>query len=332
MEKEQTIANKTPLISVIVPVYKVEQFIHRCVDSILNQTYTNLEIILVDDGSPDRCGEICDEYAEKDSRIRVIHQENSGVSAARNAGLDICTGDYIAFVDSDDYIEADMLQQLLSGIRSADFCGCGFVNETQSGDALSVTMPKQEISLPGLELLRQHYSGENGCLGITTFYVSGKLYRKKIFEQIRFQRGVVFEDIHLMPYLLMQCDMGKFLPYSGYHYVVNPDSITNKKDAAHAKKCYEDCFEIWKDHEALYHKQGWNDLAVEVKCLTVEKIINHVLADSIPSGCEMWSRKLLRQTTIELMTKPIGRARKLRYAAFSLFGATGYRILRKIVK
>ena len=122
MEKEELMQKKNPLISVIVPVYKVEQFIHRCVDSILNQTYTNLEIILVDDGSPDRCGEICDEYAEKDSRIRVIHQKNGGPSAARNAGLDICTGEYIAFVDSDDYIEPDMLQQLLSGIGSADFC------------------------------------------------------------------------------------------------------------------------------------------------------------------------------------------------------------------
>ena len=93
------------LISVIVPVYKVEKYIHKCVDSIINQTYKNLEIILVDDGSPDECGKICDEYAEKDNRIIVIHQKNSGQCVARNMGLKKMSGEYVAFVDSDDYLE-----------------------------------------------------------------------------------------------------------------------------------------------------------------------------------------------------------------------------------
>ena len=92
------------LISVIVPIYKVEKYLQKCVDSILAQTYSNLEIILVDDGSPDRCGELCDEYAEKDGRIRVIHKKNGGLSDARNAGIDVAAGKYLAFVDSDDYI------------------------------------------------------------------------------------------------------------------------------------------------------------------------------------------------------------------------------------
>ena len=91
-------------ISVIVPIYNVEDYLHRCVDSIINQTYTNLEIILVDDGSPDNCLKICDEYAKKDSRIKVVHKKNGGLSDARNAGLEIATGEYIGFVDSDDYI------------------------------------------------------------------------------------------------------------------------------------------------------------------------------------------------------------------------------------
>lgn len=99
---------QAPLISVIVPVYNAEKFLNRCVESILAQTYSNLEVILVDDGSPDCCGVICDEFAAKDPRIRVIHQENGGLSAARNAALDVCNGDYIAFVDSDDYILPDL--------------------------------------------------------------------------------------------------------------------------------------------------------------------------------------------------------------------------------
>ena len=105
--------NQKPLISVIVPVYKVEPYLRQCVDSILNQTYANLEVILVDDGSPDRCGAICDEYAAQDSRVRVIHKSNGGQSTARNMALDVCTGDYIAFVDSDDWLEAKAYEEMM---------------------------------------------------------------------------------------------------------------------------------------------------------------------------------------------------------------------------
>ena len=106
-----------PLVSVIVPVYKTEKFIHRCIDSVLNQTYSNWEMILVDDGSPDACGQICDSYAEKDGRIHVIHQENQGLSAARNAGIKICKGEWIYFLDSDDFIVEDALEKMISSWR-----------------------------------------------------------------------------------------------------------------------------------------------------------------------------------------------------------------------
>lgn len=96
-----------PLISIIVPIYKVERYIHRCIESLTHQDITNIEIILVEDGSPDNCGIICDEYKEKDSRIRVIHQSNGGLSAARNSGIDIAKGDYLMFVDSDDWVDSD---------------------------------------------------------------------------------------------------------------------------------------------------------------------------------------------------------------------------------
>ena len=98
-----------PLVSVIIPVYKTERYLHRCIDSLVNQDYKNIEIILIDDGSPDHCGNICDEYAKKDKRIKVIHQRNKGLSAARNAGLDFCTGEYLCFVDSDDYVNEKMV-------------------------------------------------------------------------------------------------------------------------------------------------------------------------------------------------------------------------------
>ena len=117
---------KEPKISVIVPVYKVEPYLRKCLDSIVNQTYRNLEIILVDDGSPDNCGAICDEYAAGDGRIRVIHQENGGVSSARNAGLSAVTGEWVGWVDSDDWIEPDMYEYLLKNAleQNADIAVC----------------------------------------------------------------------------------------------------------------------------------------------------------------------------------------------------------------
>ena len=119
--------NNNPKISVIVPVYKVEKYLDRCVESIVNQTYKNLEIILVDDGSPDNCPVMCDEWAEKDERIRVIHKENGGLADARNAGMNIATGDYIGFVDSDDWIEPNMYEVLLKNALKydADISRCG---------------------------------------------------------------------------------------------------------------------------------------------------------------------------------------------------------------
>ena len=108
---------KNNLISIIVPIYNVEKYLKKCIDSIINQTYKNLEIILVDDGSPDNCGKICDEYAKKDNRIKVIHKENGGVSSARNVGVENATGEYIGFVDSDDYIEKDMYEVLINNLK-----------------------------------------------------------------------------------------------------------------------------------------------------------------------------------------------------------------------
>ena len=126
------------LISVIVPVYKAEKYLDKCVQSIVNQTYKNLEIILVDDGSPDNCPQMCDEWAKKDSRIKVIHKENGGVSSARNAALDICLGEYAAFADSDDFIEENMLESMMKTAEKAkaEVVVCGFTFE-ENGQEIS---------------------------------------------------------------------------------------------------------------------------------------------------------------------------------------------------
>ena len=119
----------TPIISIIVPIYKTEKQLGRCIDSILSQTFTDFELILIDDGSPDRCPELCDDYEKQDNRIRVIHKKNEGQARARNIGLDLAKGQYIGFVDSDDYIERDMYEKLYSALvkNNADLCICGYL-------------------------------------------------------------------------------------------------------------------------------------------------------------------------------------------------------------
>lgn len=130
-----------PLISVIVPVYNVENYLDRCVESIVNQTYTNLEIILVDDGSPDNCPMMCNDWEKRDSRIKVIHKENGGVSSARNRGLDVAKGDYIAFVDSDDYLEKEAIKIFFYSISCNDYdiCICNVNNVNHNGEIIDST-------------------------------------------------------------------------------------------------------------------------------------------------------------------------------------------------
>lgn len=182
-----------PLISVIVPVYKVEKYLRRCVDSIIGQTYKNLEIILVDDGSPDSCPAICDEYARKDQRVKVIHKANGGQSTARNAALDIASGDYIGFVDSDDWIELGMYQALIDSITTeqADIIQCNWYKVDDSGikrEASSRFVTEYYTSDDGLNEL---ISSVNGHLNTS---VCCKLFIKEIAISCRFSPVRAYED------------------------------------------------------------------------------------------------------------------------------------------
>ena len=133
-------------ISVIVPIYKVEKYLRRCIDSIINQTFKNIEIILVNDGSPDNCPKICEEYKNKDNRIIIINQENQGLSVARNSGIRIARGQYLVFIDSDDYIEEDMIEYLYEGIvkYDVDISCCGYVAVYDNGIKEKITVPSED--------------------------------------------------------------------------------------------------------------------------------------------------------------------------------------------
>ena len=174
--------NSQPKISVIVPVYKTEGLLDRCVESIVGQTYKNLEIILVDDGSPDNCPAMCDEWAEKDSRIRVIHKENGGVSSARNAALDIATGDYIGFVDSDDWIEPEMYSSLIQKISESgkNIALCSYYAVEISGERYERRCVVDKEVLDKDDYFRFIVLGGDGG------YIWNRLYDADILKEVRF--------------------------------------------------------------------------------------------------------------------------------------------------
>jgi len=210
-----------PLISVIIPIYKVEQYLRKCVDSVLLQTYANLEIILVDDGSPDNCGKICDEYAEKDSRIKVIHKANGGVSAARNAGLDIAKGDYIGFVDSDDWIEPNMYEHLLNDLfhSGCDISMCDFFVHRKKKSILR--MPGDKKIMDANEIVKSSFSYQ-------MLYNPFKLYNKEIFANIRYPEDITNGEDFLTFFLVIDKSQNmSFVRLPLYHYVFRENSITH---------------------------------------------------------------------------------------------------------
>lgn len=212
------------LVSVIVPIYKIEPYLEKCVISIINQTYRNLEIILIDDGSPDGCGQMCDLYAFADNRVRVIHQENNGLSEARNSGIDIATGEYILFVDGDDWIELNTVECLLQACldHSADASCCGHYKE----------FTKRTTTHPLVEEVKI-YEGDKiitpAIKGIFSNYAWGKLWKKELFSTCRFPPGMQFEDVATTWKLLLNCYRVVCIPDVLFHYIYRKDSIGNSK-------------------------------------------------------------------------------------------------------
>lgn len=212
-----------PLISVIVPIYKVEPYLRRCLDSIVNQTYTNLEIILVDDGSPDACPTICDEYAAKDNRIVVIHKENGGLSDARNAGLDICKGEYITFVDSDDWISENCLSLFINVIQK-DYFDVVIADYQETNKEKQQHILASETSLFNNDEIANSYmhSQYPPCAW-------NKLYNAAFLKKIKikFKKNLLYEDQLWCCDWTFKANKIHFLKYFTYFYRIRENSIMN---------------------------------------------------------------------------------------------------------
>ncbi len=215
-----------PKISIIVPIYNVEKYLRKCIDSILAQTFNDFELILVDDGSPDNCGKICDEYAQKDSRIVVVHKENGGVSTARNAGLTAAKGDYIGWVDGDDFIHPEMYEILFEVMskESADIVQCS-KSDFKEDDPVNLNA-KLEYNITHISH-KEIYSAATEVNPIYNFNVWSKLFRRELFDGLQFPEGYIFEDGYLYLDLASRAESIVLIDCPLYFYLVRSGSITH---------------------------------------------------------------------------------------------------------
>ena len=227
-----------PVISVIVPVYNVEKYLKKCIQSIIDQTYKNLEIILVDDGSSDNSGKICDEFAQKDNRIKVIHKTNGGLSDARNAGLDIMSGEWVSFVDSDDFVSSYYIENLhyLVNKYDVDIAITSFVRFYNENTKLSSSkISNQEV------LLHNPDEAVKNMLYGKYYSVSAwsKMYKKDLFYNKRFTKGKIYEDFELMPITTSQSKKVAFCNVIDYFYYCRQNSITKSDFSKKNMQGYE---------------------------------------------------------------------------------------------
>lgn len=245
------------LLSVIVAIYNVQDWLERCVRSILEQTWSNLEIILVDDGSTDGCPALCDRFAREDSRVRVIHKENGGLSDARNAGIEAAEGTYIAFVDGDDWIDRQMYQAMITALEEedADLCACSYKRIRRDG-VMDPSTGKRTVwegqdMLAAFLMEKDEYQIQNSAWN--------KVYKRKLLGELRFPKGKLYEDIVFTTKLLARIRKGVYLDQAFYNYVIDREgSIMNR---GIKKSIFTDQIPAYEEKEAFLREIGRDDLA-----------------------------------------------------------------------
>lgn len=244
------------LITIVVPIYKVEDYLHRCVNSLLEQTYKNLEIILVNDGSPDGCGAICDEYAKFDDRIKVIHKTNGGLSDARNAGIEAAQGNYISFVDSDDWVHQEFISNLYKLLvkTNSDISICNFIKTSSESINLEITTG-DTFQFNNYESLKQL---TNDKYYIQMVVAWGKLYKRSLFDNIRFPIGRVHEDEFITYKLLYKANKVVLTTSQLLYYWQRQDSIMG---SGFNIKHKNDIFAALEERAEFFSKVGYMDLS-----------------------------------------------------------------------
>ena len=315
-----------PLISVIIPVYNVSQFLDRCLESVVHQTYQNLEIILIDDGSTDSSGLLCDEWAIKDSRIRVIHTSNSGAAAARNAGLDVAGGAYITFVDADDYLEKNILETMLEVLHNhnASCCMCGYTPVDELGDKKQTVAVNCETKLSGIQAIKERYLHHKMEYNIVNPW--GKLFAASMWKDLRFTKGLYYEDLDIMPYLYHRCDCMVAIPQNGYFYYLRSGSAS--RGTGTDDKRYIDSVLVRQKHVAFYKSIGEYGMSISVTQMLYDLIITSACNGWIPADEEKFSQNTYRQYLKDILRSPaVSVKNKVRYLLYGIVGAQGYKLL-----
>lgn len=312
------------LVSVIVPVYNVEKCLSRCVNSLLNQTYHNLEIILVDDGSPDNCGKICDNYAARDSRVRVIHKKNGGLSDARNAAIPLVQGVYISFVDSDDWVSERYIEHLYEAIKkdNSDLAFSWFTNvfEGQEQDVSKYCVPEKN-DVENYSLLNSH-----DCLK-KMFYQNGveccawgKLYKKEIISDLRYPIGKLYEDIPVTYESIKRAKKIAVISNVDYFYLQRAASIQYQKFDLRKLDGIKHCRDMM---EAV--KKDYQDLGPAAECRYLSTVCN-IFFQINEKKYEKEKRKLWREIKKyrkSVLTNPEAR-KKARMGALVSYGGSWF--------
>jgi len=313
-------------ISVIVPVYKVEKYLHRCVESIQKQTHKNLEIILIDDGSPDNCGDMCDELSKIDSRIKVVHKKNGGLASARNAGYDVATGDYISCIDSDDWIEPTMYEDMLRAMlkNDADISRCGYISEY--GYKSEVILPNNiEEVVSQEEYLAQTVRG-----GAFNGVVWNKIFKKSVLGELRHDETIKYaEDIPLIYEISKRVNKCVYVKKAFYHYIKNNSGSINA--TAYGLNEYPYLAEkIFKEQvvgsTAYYNALDWLQLAVSA-------YLHNEIQNKNYADVDFSVRRFLLKYLLKIMcAKNISNFHKKRYILLYFSKKMYYKMYKKSYK
>lgn len=297
------------------------EYLRECVDSVINQSYKNIEIVLIDDGSTDGCGRICDEYAEQDKRIRVIHQENGGLSAARNTGIEVCTGEYLIFIDSDDIIHYDMIKCLFEKMIEMDadlsFCKYRTFHDNCEIGMGEITKYHTE-SMSGREAVSRIYSRECADYVIAC----SKLYKRSYFDQLRFPLGKKHEDEFITYRILYPLNKCIFIKNEMYYYRMQSNSITHSRNIQHYLNVLEALEQRLKFFKQKEDRELY-DLTLKEYELYLIKTINYICehhaAGVQPSKAELvinLRKKFKDKLKSEVKSSRIDRLSKIRFRLF----------------
>ena len=321
-----------PMISVIVPVYNVEKYLKKCVSSLCNQTYKNIEIILIDDGSTDSSGTICDNLKQTDKRIIVFHKINQGLSSARNAGIRLSSGNFIAFVDSDDYVASDMIELLYKNLveYNADISACGYTMVYKNKN-VSISNNDKITVYKRIDALKKMFLKND--IGMI---FCNKLFKKKLFENIEFPLFQNFEDINTIYKVINKADSVVYDPTEKYYYIQREDSINgknfkNKKFNNKIYDLYNATYEVYKFIEKSYPEILYN---ASIGCINnLLRVNNQLIIYKIKDEKVRMKTKIIIQENYKkiLFDKEISLTRKFQYFLFLKLNWI-YRIIIRIIK